>query len=149
MESYRLSSGVEETIIMDKIKTIAQFITAFASAGVVLYGVFTLISLVKENNVSVQEIKVEMGEVKADVKELKDTVIFFNQRTETKQDKTIEAVQRNTGEFAALRTVVTTGFKKIMTADEVFEMFNTLEKGKSNAIHESNILIRKTDGKNP
>ena len=134
---------------MDKIKTIAQFITALSGAGIVLYGIFTLISLVKENNVSVQEIKVEMGEVKADVKELKDTVIYFNQRIDTKQDKTIEAVQRISGEFAALRTVVTTGFKKIMTVDEVFEMFNTLEKGKSNAIHESSIIIKKKDGKIP
>lgn len=115
----------------EKIKAYSSTITAVFSALVVLYGVFTFINLTKDNNKAVQKIETDISKIKTDIKELKDTVIYFNQRIETKQDKTIEAVQRNTGELAALKTVVTTGFKKIMTADEVFEMFNTLEKGKS------------------
>ncbi len=101
------------------------------SAGIVLYGIFTFVEMGKDNNKAVTRIDKKIAKLDSSFIALRDTVILQVNRIETKQDKTIEAVQRNTGEFAALKTVVTTGFKKIMTADEVFEMFNTLEKGKS------------------
>ena len=115
----------------DKIKSISQMIGSIFSAGIVLYGIFTFVEMGKDNNKAVTRIDKKIAKLDSSFIALRDTVILQVNRIETKQDKTIEAVQRNTGEFAALKTVVTTGFKKIMTADEVFEMFNTLEKGKS------------------
>ena len=115
----------------DKIKSISQMIGSIFSAGIVLYGIFTFVEMGKDNNKAVTRIDKKIAKLDSSFIALRDTVILQVNRIETKQDKTIKAVQRNTGEFAALKTVVTTGFKKIMTADEVFEMFNTLEKGKS------------------
>ena len=115
----------------DKIKSISQMIGSIFSAGIVLYGIFTFVEMGKDNNKAVTRIDKKIAKLDSSFIALRDTVILQVNRIETKQDKTIKAVQRNTGVFAALKTVVTTGFKKIMSADEVFEMFNTLEKGKS------------------
>ena len=129
---------------MDKIKTIAQFITAFAGAGVILYGAFTFISTAKESNRLIKEFEQINIDIQSEIKHLKDTLTLQIHRVETKQDHTIEAVQRNTGELLVLKRTVLDEFAKENPAEKVLQLVREFEKSIQPDV---SIVIRKKDGK--
>ena len=112
----------------DKIKTIAQMIGSIFSAGIVLYGVFTFIATSKENNKDIKEIKSELSEIKADNKELKDTLTLHNIQRLKFERATTQELTRNTGELSVLKKVVTDEFAKENPAEKVLQLMREFEK---------------------